>query len=102
MRPVCKTEGCNNLTEKRESKKNGVYYRGFCRSCRRKKPRTGKEYQVHRKDHCERCGFVPEHPCQLDVDHKDGEHTNNAPENLQTLCANCHRLKTHEERDYTK
>jgi 5-methylcytosine-specific restriction endonuclease McrA len=31
---------------------------------------------------------------QLDVDHIDGNHRNNNPENLQTLCANCHRLKT--------
>lgn len=24
----------------------------------------------------------------------DGNHKNDAPSNLQTLCANCHRLKT--------
>jgi 5-methylcytosine-specific restriction endonuclease McrA len=30
----------------------------------------------------------------LDVDHKDGKHKNNSEDNLQTLCANCHRLKT--------
>jgi len=32
--------------------------------------------------------------CQLDVDHKDGDRKNNLESNLQTLCANCHRLKT--------
>lgn len=42
---------------------------------------------------CERCGFEPEHPCQLDVHHRDGNHNNDAPENLATLCANCHRLE---------
>jgi 5-methylcytosine-specific restriction endonuclease McrA len=31
----------------------------------------------------------------LDVDHIDGDRFNNDPANLQTLCANCHRLKTH-------
>ena len=41
------------------------------------------------------CGFVPMHPCQLDIDHIDGCHSNNDHDNLQTLCANCHRLKTH-------
>lgn len=35
------------------------------------------------------------HHCQLDVDHIDGNHSNNKLSNLQTLCANCHRLKTH-------
>jgi 5-methylcytosine-specific restriction endonuclease McrA len=41
---------------------------------------------------CERCGFIPEHLAQLDVHHKDHNHNNNEPTNLQTLCANCHRL----------
>jgi hypothetical protein len=45
-------------------------------------------------DRCQRCGFAPEHPCQLDIDHRDGNHKNDDPTNLQTLCANCHRLKT--------
>jgi 5-methylcytosine-specific restriction endonuclease McrA len=45
---------------------------------------------------CERCGFVPEDPCQLQYDHivprwRGGT---NAKANRQTLCANCHALKT--------
>lgn len=49
-----------------------------------------------------RCGFIPEHPVQLDVDHIDGNGRNDDPENLQTLCANCHRLKTQQENDHLK
>lgn len=41
---------------------------------------------------CERCKFVAEDACQMDIHHKDGDHTNNVAENLETLCANCHRL----------
>ena len=52
-------------------------------------------YSVHKKDHCQQCGFNPVHTSQLDVDHIDGDRWNNDPSNLQTLCANCHRLKTH-------
>ena len=52
-------------------------------------------YAVHKKDYCEHCDFKPVHISQLDVDHIDGDRWNNEPSNLQTLCANCHRLKTH-------
>lgn len=51
-------------------------------------------YKKYKKQYCEKCNFVAQHSCQLDVDHIDGNHDNNDPCNLQTLCANCHRLKT--------
>jgi len=51
---------------------------------------------------CEKCGFVPEWMGQLDVDHIDGDKSNNNEDNLMTLCANCHRLKTHIEKDYSR
>ena len=52
-------------------------------------------YIVYKKDYCQHCDFKPVHSSQLDVDHIDGDRWNNDPANLQTLCANCHRLKTH-------
>jgi hypothetical protein len=56
--------------------------------------RTGgnRGYRLHKGSTCERCGFVAEHPRQLDVHHRDGNWRNNDLANLQTLCANCHRL----------
>jgi 5-methylcytosine-specific restriction endonuclease McrA len=54
-------------------------------------------YRLHKKKVCEFCGFTPEHPCQLDVDHINGNHSDNREENLRTLCANCHRLKSYHE-----
>ena len=56
-------------------------------------------YAVHKKDACEHCGFVPVHSSQLDVDHINGDGRDHDPSNLQTLCANCHRLKTHLHND---
>ena len=59
-------------------------------------------HRAYRQDACSRCGFVPEHSCQLDVDHIDGNRFNNDPSNFQTLCANCHRLKTILNRDHAR
>lgn len=59
-----------------------------------------RPYRKHVKSFCEECGFIPKHMCQLDVDHIDGNHSNNKIESLQTLCANCHRLKTHLNKDW--
>jgi HNH endonuclease len=72
-----------------------------CKSARVKEKRLReKPWIIFKKDSCEKCGFIPEHPCQLDVDHIDGNNANNDPKNLQTLCANCHRLKTYQNRDW--
>lgn len=60
---------------------------------------TGKRFKL---DHCERCGFIPEDLVQLDIDHINGDRTNNDSSNLQTLCANCHRLKTKAFDDWNK
>lgn len=66
--------------------------------CRRSQRRWefggGHSYKSKKLQHCSLCGFVPKHKCQLDVDHIDGNKKNNKVENLMTLCANCHRLKT--------
>jgi hypothetical protein len=59
-------------------------------------------YRKHKKDYCEACGFVAIVAAQLDVDHIDGDRSNNDIHNLQTLCANCHRLKTHVNEDHLK
>lgn len=70
-------------------------WRTVCKSC------LVKPYTRAKKPSCEECGFVPVHPCQLDVDHVDGNKANASPENLRTLCANCHRLKTQINKEWT-
>ena len=59
-----------------------------------------RPWDFHRKDYCERCGFLPENSCQLTVDHIDGNRYNNQISNYQTLCHNCHALKTLLNKDY--
>ena len=51
----------------------------------------GREYK------CERCGATQ----NIDVHHKDGNHTNNAPENLMLLCRSC-QMKEHKPKNSCK
>jgi 5-methylcytosine-specific restriction endonuclease McrA len=69
-------------------------------SCRNKYNEYRSRHAKVKKPHCEICGFVAKHRSQLDVDHIDGNHQNNDPSNFQTLCANCHRLKTQVNKDW--
>jgi hypothetical protein len=92
-RPLCK---CGNVKESNGRRKNGSQlYRSSCVSCRKLAKGT-------KEDKCSRCGFVPEDMVQLDVDHIDGDRSNNDYLNLQTLCANCHRLKTKQNMNWKK
>lgn len=97
---------CGNNPQKRLGK---LKFRPLCSQCDKREyslesskkskrkylKKKRRPYREHVGTHCTTCGFKPQHICQLDVDHIDGNHENNSIENLQTLCANCHRLKTH-------
>lgn len=106
-RPICNNCNINKCKKNGNSKKNGLtYYKKYCTSCEKKvynQPNSNKYarklgYALHKKGKCENCNFVPIHSCQLDVDHIDGNKFNNNIDNLRTLCANCHRLKTYMQR----
>lgn len=85
----CSIDWCNNKRTNKGGGRLGLY----CKSHQTRK------YTREKKDTCEYCGFKPIWMGQLDVDHIDGNHKNCDPSNLQTLCANCHRLKTHMSKD---
>ena len=115
-RPRCIVEGCNNPAHH-----TGQYrvdgtpkFRKRCQHHHaehsgQKKGLSPREwlnsyhpYLHQRKDYCDnidgRLGFFCTTTillaAQLEVDHIDGNHLNNDPENLQTLCGCCHKYKT--------
>ena len=80
------------------AKPNGVSKHGFkkwhkyCASCAKAAYNPKSGYLLHKKNKCEKCGFVPDDKCQLDVIYKDGNRSNKEKSNLKTFCANCSRL----------
>jgi hypothetical protein len=85
---------CNKNLQKKHSSGR---YQALCSPCDRRrfngKNYKNLSYRKYKLIECERCGFIAEDRCQLDVHHKDRNHHNNDPNNLETLCANCHRLE---------
>jgi cytochrome c2 len=65
-------------------------------------------YRKYRKSYCENIHGILGFKCtttilldaQLEVDHIDGDPSNNDESNLQTLCACCHKYKTIINEDY--
>jgi len=87
---------CGKLTRNAGLNRNGQKVYGvLCVGCH-------KSYKYTKKKYCEApgCTFVPVHGVQLEVDHIDGNKRNNDESNLQTLCCNCHRLKTYANNEW--
>jgi len=89
---VCVICGPTRVRPKKTRK--GTYRLRCVNALRKWRKNSDYTYRQRKRDRCERCGFIPEHPSQLDVNHRNGNHHDNSPENLETLCANCHRLVT--------
>jgi 5-methylcytosine-specific restriction endonuclease McrA len=117
----CKVPGC----DKHLTLWKGPGEKDYCDEHQRNFKQFGglataeKVYSQHRLDYCEECNFQPAKlprvnkykksdpklfnsmvRSSLSVDHIDGNHENNDPSNLQTLCHNCHNIKTIENGDH--
>jgi len=90
---------CGNWQTSKGRVNGRQYYDRYCTTCKRSR-RRGQTKQ--KKLVCQICGFRAKYPAQIDIDHIDGNHLNESPENLQEICANCHRLKTIENEDWLR
>jgi len=107
FRPICINEGCGSFVATRKVNKNGTYdIRAECHRCHRGfRNRPG--VTSHKKTYCEnrdgRLGIVCEakieDSCMLEMDHINSDKWNNVPDNVQTLCRNCHAYKTKQNGD---
>ena len=92
-RPKCKCGGPVGI--KGTGTTGKIYWQSGCDNCRRKA-------RKHKKDFCQECGYKPRDKAKLDIDHIDGDRSNNDIKNLQTLCKSCHKIKTIENEDHKK
>ena len=95
MRPLCI---CGQRPAAINYYKNGkTYYRKKCEVCLKHglhshgNPRW-KHSGYQKKNYCEKCGYMSNHPEQFNVYHIDGNLKNSRPSNLKTICANCQRI----------
>lgn len=110
---------CGKCRFKKRAKKHGLTEKEYRKKVRETTAKNrGETYQEYltsvrnkylgKKNYCEnkdgrlefKCTAKIIHMTMLQVDHIDGNPSNNDPSNKQTLCANCHRYKTFIEGDH--
>lgn len=101
-RPLC--ENCKVTLAKPNGKsKHGFQkWHRYCSTCSKAAYNNKFGFLLNKKNKCEKCGFVPEDKCQLDIVYKDGNIKNKEKSNMKTLCANCNRLHKKKLRENKK
>lgn len=87
----CKHKYCNNKCQG-EYQYNTITFPRFNRGEIKERPLLRKILTNTRGYKCNCCGITSWHnkPITLQVNHIDGNCTNNMPENLELICPNCH------------
>lgn len=86
---LCEECGVEPVRAKGYTTAGNPRYDRYCGSCH--KGNYSMPWLKHRGDSCEMCDHRPFFKSSLDVHHRDGDKSNNDPNNLMTLCPGCHR-----------
>lgn len=110
--PKCVNPGCDKYVVVRDWKNWSIKSEcSRCANCRIKNLPFPEGITQHKKTYCENDGHLDfECPIKegqdltlfgsaLDLDHIDGDHFNNVPENVKTYCKMCHNRKSIEAGD---
>jgi len=111
LRPRCEQPGCDGPATYQYQYEDGTYRwrtRHGLFVCGSHQRQPWHPYLRFRKDYCEnrdsRLGFICTSNIvwagMLDVDHINGDPSDNRERNLQTLCKNCHAFKTSKNGDH--
>jgi len=108
--PTCINYGCNNKVAYVKKNTDGTKInRAVCGRCHKLRNDPGTLFGRYgvtefKKNYCENtdCTATIVDRCQLDLDHVDGDKNNNTPENVRTVCKNCHAIKTKTCGDHSK
>ena len=108
-RPICVNIGCDSPVHLSSRSSTGrPVYRPVCGTCHKSKLDLREGVIAVKKTYCENTDGRLGYECtativgtyQLDMDHIDGDHYHNVPENIQTICKNCHAVKSRENKDH--
>lgn len=91
-RPLCKHCKVSLAKPNGNSKHGFKKWHKYCSTCAKAAYNNKFGFLLNKKNKCEKCGFVAEDTCQLDIIYKDSNNKNKTKSNMKTLCANCSRL----------
>lgn len=101
-RPLCSSCKVNLAKPNGVSKHGFKKWHKYCAGCAKAAYNPVFGHLLNKKNKCEKCGFVPDDKCQLDIVYKDGNKKNREKNNLKTLCANCNRIYQKKQREKRK
>jgi len=101
-RKLCQLCNISLVKPNGKSKHGFQKWHKYCASCAKGKYNENYSFLHTKKTKCDKCGFIAEDKCQLNLIYKDGNKKNKEKNNIKTFCANCTRLYNKKLKDKSK